>query len=142
MDNNEYKKVLNEKNLGELEKLFDIKSTKNENTFSFKIGNSKLNNIIALDIYLEENNENLISLYSENSHLQLQSCKYFIISQMLEEVIFYSESENKISGLIISKNGDCSLYSNVDKSILSSDFMNLNSEKLLSAVALSVIESI
>jgi len=44
--------------------------------------------------------------------------------------------------LIISKQGDCSLYSNVDKKTLSSDFLNLNSEKLLSAVALSVIESI
>lgn len=142
MDNNEYKKVLNEKNLEELEKLFDIKLVKNENSYSFRITNSKLNNSIALDIYLDENCDNLISLYSENSHLQLQSCKYFIISQMLEEVIFYSDSGNKISGLIISRQGDCSLYSNVDKLTLSSDFMSLNSEKLLSAVALSVIESI
>ena len=142
MDNSEYKKVLSEKNLEELEKLFGVKMQKSENSFSFKIANTKLNNGIALDIFLDDNADNLISLYSENSHLQLQSCKYFIISQMLEEVIFYTESENKISGLIISKQGDCSLYSNVDKSTLSSDFMSLNSEKLLSAVALSVIESI
>lgn len=142
MENSEYKKVLNEKNLEELEKLFNIKLIKNENSYSFKIANSKLNNSIVLDIYIEDNNDNLVSLYSENSHLQLQSCKYFIISHMLEEVIFYTDSGNKISGLIISRKGDCSLYSNVDKSTLSSDFMSLNSEKLLSAVALSVIESI
>ena len=142
MNNNEYKKVLNSENLEVLEKLFNVKLVKNDNSYSFNIVNTKLKNSIALEIFLDEEGDNLVSLYSENTHLQLQSCMYFIVSQMLEEIIFYTECENKISGLIISKQGDCSLYSNVDKKTLSSDFMNLNSEKLLSAVALSVIESI
>lgn len=142
MNNSEYRKVLNSENLATLEQLFDVKLIKNENSYSFSIANAKLKNSIALEIFLDSEGDNLISLYSENSHLQLQSCRYFIISQMLEEIIFYSETESKISGLIISKQGDCSLYSNVDKKTLSSDFLNLNSEKLLSAVALSVIESI
>jgi hypothetical protein len=141
MNNSEYRKVLNYENLATLEQLFDVKLIKNENSYSFSIANSKLKNSIALEIFLDSEGDNLISLYSENSHLQLQSCRHFIISQMLEEIIFYSETESKISGLIISKQGDCSLYSNVDKKTLSSDFLNLNSEKLLSAVALSVIES-
>lgn len=142
MNNSEYRKVLNSENLSTLEQLFDVKLIKNENSYSFSIANAKLKNSIALEIFLDSEGDNLISLYSENSHLQLQSCRYFIISQMLEEIIFYSETESKISGLIISKQGDCSLYSNVDKKTLNSDFLNLNSEKLLSAVALSVIESI
>lgn len=142
MNNNEYKKVLNSENLAVLEKLFDVKLIKNDNSLSFNIVNSKLKNSIALEIFLDEDGDNLVSLYSENTHLQLQSCRYFIISQMLEEIIFYTENDTQISGLIISKQGDCSLYSNVDKKTLSSDFLNLNSEKLLSAVALSVIESI
>lgn len=136
-----HKKVLNEKNLLEMENLFGIKFTKNENTYSIRIKDSQHKSNIALDIYLDESEDHLISLYSENSHLQLQSCKYFIISNMLEEIIFYTETDNKISGLIISRKGDCSLYANVDKSTLTADFMNLNSEKLLSAVALSVIDS-
>ncbi len=142
MNNNEYKKVLNVENLAVLEKLFDVKLVKNESSYSFLITNVKLKNSIALEIFLDRDGDNLVSLYSENSHLQLQSCKYFIVSQLLEEIIFYTDDDYKISGLIISKRGDCSLYSNVDKKTLSSDFLNLNSEKLLSAVALSVIESI
>lgn len=142
MDNtSDHKKVLNEKNLLEMENLLSLKFTKNENTYSLRIQDPKLKSNIALDIFIDPDEDNLVSLYSENSHLQLQSCRYFIISYMLEEIIFYTESENKISGLIISKKGDCSLYANVDRSILAADFMNLNSEKLLSAVALSVIES-
>jgi hypothetical protein len=142
MNNNEYKKVLNSDNLSVLESLFGVKLIKSDISYSFSITNAKLKNSIALEIFLDDDGDNLVSLYSENSHLQLQSCRHFIVSQMLEEVIFYSENENKISGLIISKQGDCSLYSNVDKKTLNSDFLNLNSEKLLSAVALSVIESI
>ncbi|MEI7484746.1 MAG: hypothetical protein WCK13_08550 [Ignavibacteriota bacterium] len=142
MDNNEYKKVLNSESFSVLEKLFDVKLIKNEISYSFTITNPKLKNSIALDIFLDADGDNLVSVYSENSHLQLQSCRYCIICKMLEEIIFYTENGDMVSGLIISKQGDCSLYSNVDKKTLSSDFLNLNSEKLLSAVALSVIESI
>ncbi|TRZ66371.1 hypothetical protein D4R20_00670 [bacterium] len=59
---------------------------------------------------------------------------------MLEEIIFISETENHISGLIISKQGDCSLYSNVEKDLLKKDFMELDSEKLLAVVALSLAD--
>ena len=65
-----------------------------------------------------------------------------MVSEMLEEVIFISETEEMISGLIVSKQGDCALYSNVDKKVLRTDFSELNSEKLLSAIALSITESI
>ncbi len=108
---------------------------------SLKIKNIKNKNYISLDIFFEEEKKGLISVYTDNAHLQLQSCDGFIMSNMLEEVIFISDCGDKISGLIISKQGDCSLYSNVKKELLSRDFMELSSEKLLAAVALSVVES-
>ena len=134
----EFKKQLTERNLSDIEKLFDVKLSRSENVCSFSVLNSRLKNSIALDIYLDDN---LISVYSENTHLQLQNCREFVISSILEEVIFYSENSDKISGLIISKSGDCSLYAEVDRNTIKSDFTDLNSEKLLSAVALSVIDS-
>lgn len=134
----EYKKQLNEQNLKYLENLFNVKFNSNGTVYSFIVRNPRLKNSVALDIFMDDN---LISVYSENTHLQLQNCNEFIISAMLEEVIFYSENNDKISGLIISKSGDCSLYANVDKNTLKSDFTDLNSEKLLSAVALSVIDA-
>lgn len=133
----EFKKQLTEKNLSEIEKLFDVKCNRSEKVFSLNVMNSRLKNSIALDIFLEDY---LISVYSENTHLQLQNCREFVISSILEEVIFYSVNSDKISGLIISKSGDCSLYADVDRNTLKSDFTDLNSEKLLSAVALSVID--
>jgi hypothetical protein len=134
------KNKLTEDSVKKIEKLFNCGISKNENSYSFNIKNSKNQPSISIDIFTEPENQGLISVYSENSHLQLQSCSGFIISDMLEEVIFYSDCGDKISGLIISKRGDCALYSNVEKNILKSNFMDLNSEKLLSAVALSVLE--
>jgi hypothetical protein len=140
LSGNDNKILITKDSILKLEELFGIKIPFNSGSYSFKVKSVKSNSVLGIDIYPEENNENLISVYTENSHLQLQSCTGFIISNMLEEVIFISDLGDYISGLIISRQGDCSLYSNVKKSLLSKDFMELSSEKLLSAVALSVTE--
>ncbi|MCB0725503.1 MAG: hypothetical protein KDC73_12470 [Ignavibacteriae bacterium] len=131
--------------LRQVEELFDTKFAGEGASYSLQLKNLKDNSKIHVEVIPEseegEGGSYLISVYTNNCHLQLQSCRKFIVSKMLEEAIFVSETEDKISGLIISKQGDCALYSNVDKKLLSSDFADLNSEKLLSAVALSVMES-
>lgn len=141
MIHNEYYKELNIENLKLIEELFEINFSVSDKTYTFVLSNSSTKNSISIDVIFEKDNDNLISVYSSNSHLQLQSCKDFIISSLLEEIVFFTINEDKISAIIISKNGDCALYANVDKSILRADFMTLHSEKLLSAVALSIIES-
>lgn len=135
------KKVISENDLAKIEKLFSEKFQKSEASLLINIKNEKINSNISVEIFTE-GEECLVSVYTSNTHLQLQSCTGFIISEMLEEVIFMSETETKLSGLIISKEGDCALYANVDKKILSSDFSELNSEKLVSAVALSITETV
>ena len=131
--------------LKQIEELFGVKFAEEGASYSLPLVNEKDNSKIHIDIIPEtdgdDENSFLISVYTNNCHLQLQSCSKFIVSKMLEEAIFISEAGDKISGLIISKQGDCALYSNVDKKLLNSDFGDLNSEKLLSAVALSVTES-
>lgn len=131
-----------QEDLKKIEELFSESFNKTENSHTISIKNSKINSVIFVEIIPEENSLYLISVYTNNTHLQLQSCSGMIISEMLEEAVFISETAEKISGLIISKQGDCSLYSNVDKKLLSSDFSGLNSEKLLAAMALSITENI
>lgn len=124
-----------------IEELLGEEFSKNENLFAINLKNSKTHTDIHIELQFEAEDNFLVSVYTNNCHLQLQNCSNVIVSNMLEEFIFTSETEELISGMIISKQGDCSLYSNVKKSILSSDFSQLNSEKLLSAVALSITES-
>lgn len=136
------KENIEDSDLKRVETLFSEKFIKTETSYVFNIRSEKINSNICLEIYPEEKGKFLISVYTNNTHLQLQSCSNFVVSEMLEEVIFISETDNYISGLIVSKQGDCALYSNVDKKVLRSGFSELNSEKLLAAIALSITETV
>lgn len=133
---------IKEEDLKQIEALFSEKFHSTENSYLINIRNERINSNISVEIFPEKDDRYLVSVYTNNTHLQLQSCTNIIISGMLEEIIFIAEADSSISGLIISKQGDCALYSNVDKKILRSDFSELNSEKLLAAVALSISETV
>ena len=124
-----------------IEELLGVEFSNSEKLYSINLKNSKTHTDIHIEVQFEADDKFLVSVYTNNCHLQLQNCGNIIVSNMLEEFIFTSETDELISGMIISKQGDCSLYSNVKKSVLNSDFSELNSEKLLSAVALSITET-
>ncbi|MFC1565212.1 hypothetical protein ACFL6G_09770, partial [candidate division KSB1 bacterium] len=99
---------------------------------------------LALEIYSQipigVTTGNLISVYTNNTHLQLHFCSGYVVSDMLGEVTFIGEDKDKLSGLTIEKEAACSLYSNVDKKLLSGDFTQLGPEVMLSGIALSLTE--
>jgi hypothetical protein len=47
-----------------------------------------------------------------------------------------------VSGLIIEREGGCSLFANVDRSLVSGDFTSLGPEVMLSGIALSLTDAI
>ncbi len=101
---------------------------------------------IAVEIYPEisigSREGSLISVFTHDSHLELHFCTGYVISESLGEVTFVAESEGKVSGLIVEKAASCSLYANVDRSILSGDFTQMGPEVVLSSVALSITEKV
>ena len=100
---------------------------------------------LSLEIYpnipIGKNKGNLVSVYSVNSHLQLHFCSGYVASEILGEVTFFTEQNSKVSGLIIEKEGGCSLFSNVDREVLSGDFTQLAPEVMMSSIALSLMET-
>ena len=101
---------------------------------------------LALEIYpqvrIGRKVGNLVSVYTRDAHLQLHFCSGFVVSKMLGEVTFVGEEKGKLSGLIVEKDGGCSLYANVDRSLLSGDFTRLGPEVMMSGVALSLADAI
>ena len=61
-------------------------------------------------------------------------------SESLGEVIFIGENQGRVSGLIVEKGAGCSMYSNLDSSVLSGDFTQMAPEVMMSGIALSVAE--
>jgi hypothetical protein len=83
-----------------------------------------------------------VSVYTENAHLQLHFCSGYVVSDLLGEVTFVAEQDGKVSGLIIERQGGCSLFANVDRSLVSGDFTQLGPEVMLSGIALSLTDGI
>ena len=104
--------------------------------------NRKLSLEIYSDIPIGSRKGNLISVYTAQTHFQLHFCNGYVLSDMLGEVTFIAECQDKVSGLIVEKGAGCSLYANVDVHILSGDFTQLGPEVMLSGIALSLAETI
>lgn len=58
------------------------------------------------------------------------------------EVIFVAEEGDRISGLVVGREGNCSLFANVLRSTLSADFATLEPTLLLAAMQLGLAENI
>jgi len=117
-----------------------------QNHFRIEVKNLERKLSLFVEIYPElemgKKKGSLISVYGPITHLQLHFCTGYVISDLLEEVTFISEHNGKVSGLTVEKEGGCSLYANVDRSILSGDFTKLGPEVTLSSIALSLAEDI
>lgn len=102
----------------------------------------KLSLEVYPDIPIGAHKGTLISVYTHNTHLQLHFCTGYVVSELLGEVTFVAQNAGRLSGLTIEKEAGCSLYSNVDSSLLSGDFTKLGPEVMLSGIALSLTEGI
>lgn len=116
------------------------------NCYRFELDKKETGRKLSLEIYpgikIGNRRGHLISVYTPTAHLQLHFCTGYVVSEMLGEVTFVGESGGKISGLIVEREGGCSLYANVRRELLSGDFTTLGPEVMLSGIALSLTESI
>jgi len=116
-----------------------------DDVFRIEVINEEESAKLALEIHLglEANGKqmNLVSIYSHNTFLQLQNCTAFIASDMLQQVTFFGKSGARTSGLIVDKAAGCSIYANVDESIISGDFTALPEDLMMCGIALSLTES-
>lgn len=113
--------------------------------YRLEVKNEEEHRKLALEIHLglDVNKQpmNMVSVYAFNTFLQLHNCTAFVASDMLQQVTFFGKSGEKTSGLIVEKAAGCSLYANVDSSILTGDFTQLPEDLMMCGIALSLTES-
>jgi hypothetical protein len=127
--------------------LGDPEVSDNKDHFRLKLTNKTEKRQLSLEIYPEvslghHSQGALIVVYTQNCHLQLHDCSGFVISEELGEVTFVSETPGKISGIVVEREAACSLYSNIERGLISDDFTRFGVEVMLSGVALSLAEDI
>lgn len=135
-----------ESDFTKLGKILKARPKHKGNNVRFELQGTDPQRKLTLEIYpglrIGGRTGNLVSVYTPSAHLQLHFCSGFVVSSMLNEVTFVGEEGGKLAGLIIEKEGGCSLYANVDRELLSGDFTRLGPEVMLSGIALSLTESI
>lgn len=133
-----------EKDFQIISKVLGVEPIKRVDNQRFVIDNQQEKRKLSLEIYPDltvgEEDGNLISVYTMNTHIQLHMCTGYVPSESLGEVIFIGENQGRLSGLIIEKGAGCSMYSNLRSNILSGDFTQMAPEVMLSGIALSVAE--
>ena len=133
-----------EKDIDTIAKVLGVEPIKRVDNYRFVLHNTQENRKLSLEIYpnipIGTEEGNLISVYSLNSHIQLHFCNGYVPSESLGEVIFIAENKGHVSGLIVEKGAGCSVYANLDSSVLSGDFTQMAPEVMLSGIALSVAE--
>ena len=86
--------------------------------------------------------DNLVTVMTRSSLLQLQGCTGYISSAELGEVIFFAHRGEITNGMVVERHAGCSLYANFDNRLLTADFTNISPELVMSTVALSMTETL
>lgn len=114
--------------------------------YRLKITSQESQRLLILEIYpntdLGSRTGAMIVVYAGAAHLQLHNCSGYVASEELGEITFVAEGEKKISGIVVEQDAACSLYSNINRELISSDFTKFGVEVMLSGVALSLAEDI
>lgn len=101
---------------------------------------------LSIDLYPEtrlgRQLGSMVVVYTSGGHLQLHNCTGFVVSDELGEVTFVGESGGRISGLVVEREAGCSLYANINRDLISSDFTKLGVEVMLAGVAISIAEGL
>lgn len=133
-----------QKDIDKIASVLGVEAKLKGNNYRFVLENPETRRKLSLEVYPEiqigKEKGSLISVYTHNTHLQLHFCTGYVVSEMLGEVTFVGEHMGRLAGLIIEREAGCSLYANVDASLLSGDFTKLGPEVMLSGIALSLTE--
>jgi hypothetical protein len=133
-------------NIDLIGEIFDSKVKRIGDVSRLEVANEQSGRKLALEIHigLDVDGEmmNMVSVYAQNTFLQLHNCTGFIVSDLLNQVTFFGKNQGKVSGLIVEKEAGCSLYANVNESLLTGDFTKLPTEVMMCSVALSLTDTI
>ena len=134
-----------EKNIKEIESILGNCLQSDTDSWVWKVEDSESKQSLMLSVYdnigLGGNTKGcLISVQTLQGYFEIHDCKGYLILEP-DEVIFLNADNIKVSCMIIGKRGTCSMYSNIKRELLNADFNELDPAVLLSAMQLSLTES-
>lgn len=117
---------------------------KDDGVWLWKIVDTDTKQMLFLSLFLgvqsaNSKKSNIVSIQNANGYFELHDFKLLVPIEP-NEIAFVSYDTSKVSCMVVSKNCACSLYSNIDRSILNTNISELDNALLLSAMQLALIE--
>ncbi len=130
-------------NVDKISGVLGVTPDKFDGGWTWKLTNPAISKPLVCTLYhnIDEENLSLISVQTQHGYYEMHNITDFMVFEP-DEIIFVNAEEKKISCLILGKEGSCSLFSNINRELISSDFSRLDPALLLSAMQLSITESI
>jgi len=129
-----------------ISEIFGKTSKEFDNSWSWRIDNKDTNQSLVISIHNQvklgkASEGSLISVQTQHGYFELHDCTAYVVFEP-EEIIFVHADDEKVSSMIVGNHSTCSMYTNISRGILNSDFTSLDPAVLLSAMQLSLTESV
>lgn len=135
-----------EKDIEKISGIFGTEPDKTDEAWSWRLSNKNTGQSLVFNIHNDVDlgggrSGGLLSAQTHHGYYELHECHGFVVFEP-DEVIFVHYREGLVSSMIIGRQCTCSTYSNISRDILNADFAKLDPAVLLSAMQLSLTESI
>ena len=138
--------TFSENDINEIGKTLQASIEKTDDSWTFQLHNSNTQQSLVFVIY---NNIDLgggekgtlVSAQTQHGYFEIHFCNGFMVFEP-DEIIFFESKPETVSCLVIGKACTCSMFSNINRSLLKADFTTLDTPVLLSAMQLSLTENV
>ncbi len=138
---------MNKLDVNEIKAIIGEPNEESANAFSWLINKLDTKDKLLLNIYTDvkigdaTEGITLVSAQNNQGYFELHNCNKYLLFEP-DEVIFLSEYEGRISSLVVSANGNLSVFSNINSEILKQDIGEIDAALLMSAMQLSIADSV
>jgi hypothetical protein len=132
-----------DENIKQISEVLGTDAEKFDNGWTWKLNNPAIAKPLYCTLYNSNEDKNLplISVQTQHGYYEMHNITDFMVFEP-DEIFFVNSEETKISCLILGRGGNCSLFSNISRDLIGADFAELDPALLLSAMQLSITESI
>ena len=135
-----------DKDIENISEILGAKPEYIENAWAWRLLNKETKQSLVFTLYNnvmlgKEYKGPLVSVQTHHGYYELHDCTGFLVFEP-DEIIFVQAKDDSVSSLIIGKQCSCSMYTNIRREILNADFSTLDPAVLLSAMQLSLTETV
>ncbi len=135
-----------EDNIKEIAKTLEATVERDGDSWTFQLHDQATRQSLVFTLFNNielggEEKGSLVSVQTQHGYFEIHFCNGYMVFEP-DEIIFFEAKPKTVSCLIVGRKCTCSMFSNINRSLLNADFTTLDPPVLLSAMQLSLTEDV